>query len=260
MNTMDDEKEVLNRYRLISSRKIVYVGRFFHCLRVERLTKSFLFSKSWIDSSSNGDLPPDFHNNKHKIMMDIMRIDDCVEKKKGRRVLNSFARTNLFMEKYFGKNYKEEHNGTLFFVPDTSNRDDFNYNGYIKNFKRVLDDHSNKVDNYRKNYPQCKACVLFICDESNNYIQLTEKTVIKDGELSGPIKVHNQFLDKRFLDVIRNTKADYVIWFGYYKLLFINSREVKQPLVCIYDVKHMNKKEIEYDSQKMFMLTEEMRR
>ena len=32
--------------------------------------------KQWIDTSAKNELPPDFYNDKLKLMMDVMRIDD----------------------------------------------------------------------------------------------------------------------------------------------------------------------------------------
>ena len=76
MITLDDEELIWNIYKNTPSYKVKYFGNFFSCMRIYILTRSKLFSKSWINSSSKADLPPDFHNNKHKIMMEFMRVDD----------------------------------------------------------------------------------------------------------------------------------------------------------------------------------------
>ncbi len=81
MHTFDDEKIIIDTYKkAIKNSQIKYIGSFFRCFRIKKLTKSFLFSKSWINSSAKSDMPPDFHNNKHHLMMEVMRVDDCLNK------------------------------------------------------------------------------------------------------------------------------------------------------------------------------------
>lgn len=254
---MDDERFIIDIFRFLPSSKIKYLGRPLNCLRIERLIRSRFFSKSWIDSSSKSDPPPDFHSEKHKIMMDVMRIDDCVNERNNKNVMNSFQRAGVFMRKHFGTDYKFKYNASLFFNANTKNNKDFNFKGYFENFKRVLENHSNKVSNYRKNYPKCKTCVLFVCDESNNYIQLTDKTKIMNGQPYGEIRPHFYYDDKKFLDVIKNVDADYVVWFGCYKLLFVNEKKARLFNACIYDVKHIKYDGINYDHSKMFKVTNE---
>ena len=219
------------------------------------LTKCFLFSRSWVDSSSKSDPPPDFYNDKHKIMMDVMRIDDCASKKAN----NSFARESITMEKLAGKDYKERLNGTLYFLADTRNNKEFNIYGYQKNFARVLSKHSNNIENYRNNHPKCKTCVLFVFDESNDYIQLTDNTKLVNGSPHGEIIIHQHFVDKKMIDVIKKTEADFIIWMTRHKSLYINNKRIRMPQACIYDVKHFKQKGVEYDYQKMYKVTEEVK-
>ena len=104
VNSFNKESFIIENFRMIPSYKIKYNGRFFHCFRVERLIKSILFSRSWIDSSSKSDPPPDFHNEKHHIMMEIMRVDDGAG---GKHSPNSFERKEKYMQKHYGKDYKK---------------------------------------------------------------------------------------------------------------------------------------------------------
>ena len=239
LKTMDEESVILERFRMISSFRIKFLGRFFHCLSVERLIKSPLFSKSWVDSSSKSDPPPDFHNDKHHTMMEFMRIDDSTEEIDGRKVNNSFAHERLYMKKHAGYDYKKKLSTCeLFFLSDTSNDAEFNFKGYVKNFERVLLNHSEKADSYHLNYPKCKTLVLFVCDESNAYYEASRDTK----------RLHLCFYDKKFIEIIKECKADYVVWFTLYKSVSKgNGKEMKLPLACIYDVKHIKEKGYDYD-------------
>ena len=242
--TFDNESFIFEMFRHIPPSRIKYSGRYFHCLRIELLLKSFLFKKSWIDSSK--DSIPDFHNDKHHIMMEIMRIDDCVNEIDGRHVPSSFERAGKYMSRHFGHNYKNDlKTCTLFFNANTRNNKHFNFKGYYQNFKRVLLDHSNNVDVYRKNYPKCKTCVLFIFDESNAYYQ---ESPFKSQNPNKKNLVHTCFLDKQFIDVIKQCKSDYVVWFTYNKtILNSKGKPIKQPLACIYEVKNTKHKVYDFE-------------
>ncbi|MCQ2802932.1 MAG: hypothetical protein MJ225_04635 [Bacilli bacterium] len=88
--------------------------------------------------------------------MEVMRIDDCINEKNGKKIVNSFQRANQKMKQMFGKNYKKQQNGTLLFIPDTRDNSEYNFEGYYSNFKRIILNHSNKIKDYRKNYPIVK--------------------------------------------------------------------------------------------------------
>ena len=256
METMDNECFIIENFKLIPSRKIAYFGNFFHCFRVETLIKSPMFSKSWIDTSSKSGTPPDFHNNKHRIMMDVMRIDDCINERNGNHVANSFQKENNYMKNHMGKNYKKKHNASLYFIADTKNNDDYNFIGYLNNFERVLMNHSNKVNSYKNNYPKCKNCILFVCDESNVYVQLTDKDDLKRKNPINKFYPHNCFIDSKFLNIIKNVNAEYVVWMGRWKSLLINGKQIKMPQAAIYETKHLNIKGFEYDHDLMFKVVE----
>lgn len=261
METFDEEKVVFENYKNIPSSKIKYNGRFFHCLHIEKLTRSFFFNNSWINSSGKNDLPPDFHNDKHQIMLEVMRIDDCVNELNGKHVSNSFEKANVFMKNVAGRDYKKTLNGTLIFIPDTRNSNDFNFNGYLTNFEKVIRGHSEKVAKYRLNYPKCKTIVFLVCDESNNYIQVLDKNDLEREDekdvFINRFYPHYQFDDARFIDIIKKCSADYLIWFGRFKSLYINNKEINYPRVCIYDIKHIKRNGLTYNHDLMFKVKEE---
>lgn len=160
IKTFDDEGYVLENYRLIPSRKIKYICNYFRCYKIEKLTKSILFSKSWINSSSKDVPPPDFHNDRHHIMMEMMKIDDCVNNLNGEHVKNSFERESDILKSGLGKDYKKNHqNDIAIIIHDTSNTDEFNYSSYFDNFVRTINKHSSKIDKYKENF------IIFTCSD-----------------------------------------------------------------------------------------------
>ena len=63
-------------------------------------------------------------------MMDVMRIDDCVNEKNGKKIANAFQKENAYMRKLMGKECRNKYNASLYFVPNTFNNEDFNFTGY----------------------------------------------------------------------------------------------------------------------------------
>ena len=255
METFDSELFLLENYRMLSSSDFAYIGNFFRCSRIKRITKSIFYKKSWTNSSSKTDPPPDFYNKKHKIMMEIMRVDDCADIADANHADNSFKKANTFLKKSFGKDYKKIHKASVYFIPDTSDSKKFNFLGYFNSFKRVVLNHSAKVNNYRNNHPECRDLIFFIFDESNHYVQVSEEEYLLKEKSDNPqfekAIVHGWYNDESFIKIIKQSKADYVIWVGWHKTIFVNDKEIKQPKVCIYDVKNIKNYGIEYNHKLM---------
>ena len=165
------------------------------------------------------------------------------------------------MKNVAGRDYKKTLNGTLVFIPDTRNSNDFNFKGYLTNFEKVIRGHSEKVTKYRLNYPKCKTIVFLVCDESNNYIQVLDKNDLEREDekdvFINRFYPHYQFDDARFIDIIKKCSADYLIWLGRFKSLYINNKEINYPRVCIYDIKHIKRNGLTYNHDLMFKVKEE---
>ena len=140
-------------------------------------------------------------------------------------------------------------------MPNTTNSNEFNYSGYINNFRQVLKKHSEKIPSYRSNHPECKELIFMVFDESNSYIQVSKKEdlskLIDDKAKFKNAILHHWYNDSQFVEIIKNCKADYVIWVGFYKTLLIDDKKAKQPLICICDVKNFSAKTIEFNDELM---------
>ena len=252
MKTFNDEDFLLENYKMMSASRIVYVGNYFRCHRIQRLTRWFIYKNSWINNSSEKDPPPDFYNEKHHLMMEVMRIDDGVNKLKGKKVANSFEKENACLVKYFGNDYRTVRDDLSVYVNiDTSDSKRFNFNGYRKCFERVVSKHSKKASLYRSNHPTCKDLIFFISDESNCYAQLINKeksqNKCKTNYRYKDAIVHGWYEDRFFLDIIKASQADYAIWVCWHKeIIKGKKRAIKLPLICIYDVKNIKNYGKEY--------------
>ena len=128
---------------------------------------------------------------------------------------------------------------------------DHNYIFYVNNFRRVVGKHIEKIENYKKNHIGYQL-VLLVFDESSPYIEKTNEYDVasKPGQIirGNP---HIWWLDKNMIYILKNSNADYVIWFTPYK--YIKSiGQVRLPKVVIYNTKKIPyKKLITYNVNKM---------
>ena len=260
MKTLDNESELLERYRSFSIFDIKCIGNIFSCLKIAILSLSKVFRNSWINSSeSKNEIPPDYHNDKYHIMMEMMRIDDCIGTLNNEHVPNAFEKESIFCRKAFGKNYKKVNNGiTLVFVPNTDDPTRYTYGAYLSNFEEVLLKHANKIEKYKSNYPKCKKIIFFISDESNEFCETTnfaDKVKIEKGMDGVLVRWHIPYMDKKFIEIIKKCKCDYIIWIQYYK----NRRRMFKllvPRIVIIDVKHLKLKGIDYEEKFMAKIKE----
>ena len=176
--------------------------------------------------------------------MEVMRIDDSICEPRGKQVINSFKKENACLRAYFGNDFKNKRDDISVYVnTDTSDSNVFNFNGYLKTFKRVVLEHSRRAPLYHKNHRECDDLIFLIFDESNCYVQVAkEDDLLKEGntdlQLTNAI-FHGWYNDKLFIDILKDCKADYVIWVGWNKRITIKNKELKTPLICIYDIKNI---------------------
>ncbi|MBQ4123400.1 hypothetical protein IJD44_06740 [bacterium] len=258
MRTLNDESLILEIFSDTKKSEVVHMGNIFRCSKIYYSLTSFLFRRSWKNSSGKDDPPPDFYNNKKKLMMDVMRIDDCAFVDAKGKVQNKTLQRESFIHKKL--NLPERKDLTLFVVGDSGLRgeEDHNFKRYFSNFERVFKKHEEKLDLYKKNHPGFKT-IFFIMDESSAYMEVYFDEDIKKKRVKGietMARPHIYCCDKRFVDIIKNSKVDYVIWFAPYKLMEVKGiGTFPLPKCAIYDVKNIKDKYlIEYDEKKVISI------
>lgn len=263
MQTFNNESMILEMFRNVKSKEILPLGNFLKCKWIYCALTGAFNRKEWINSSGKNDPPPDFYDNKHKLMMDVMRIDDTTFKnKKGKLVDLTRQKEEKLLKSYLGDNYRNERDDIHCFVVASSGlptNEDHNFERYYKNFERVFKEHENKLDLYQANHPGFKT-IFFICDESCAYTEVSniddKNRERNEGSITPNCKPHLFCLDKKFVKIIKESKVDYVIWYAPWKLL----RHVKNnkleifplPKCAIFDIKNLtDKKLIEYNHELM---------
>ena len=133
---------------------------------------------------------------------------------------------------------------------DLPSDEDHNYKYYLENFKRIVNKHNDKIENYKRNHPKFKS-IFFAFDESSGYINTKRKQNTRMVGQEVKAKIHFWFMDKEFLNIIKELKIDYFIWYAPYKY-YIGINPKILPKVCIYNLKEINKINlIEYDMDTM---------
>lgn len=256
LNRLDKEERIIEEFQMLDTNE---VGLFPKNSRIVKIFNSINNAKQWqkwIDTSAKNDLPPDFYNEKMKLMMDVMRIDDhAYIDEKGRVINRHNERESKLIEELISKNeiFKEiAKKGNLLIAPDSGLRgyEDHNYDFYVNNFNRVVSKHIKKIEKYKKNHPGFKI-IFFVFDESSPYVKcFDEKRPQKIGEAIFA-QPHFWWFDNNMLKVIKNSEIDYLIWMCSYKY-FKAEVELNLPKAIIYDIKKFNYKDcINYENKDM---------
>lgn len=72
----DNENTIISDFQRFKKSDIEFLTISIKTLRLYNSIHNIRNWKIWIDSSGKNDLPPDYYNEKRKLMMDVMRIDD----------------------------------------------------------------------------------------------------------------------------------------------------------------------------------------
>jgi len=237
MNHYDDEENVINYLQFTPFSRICFIKpraetfKFFLSLKSERKFKN------WINSSGKDALPPDFYSKKYKFMLEVMRTDDYREGYNSPNALESKRVKEVEdMLRANGTRSLKEANIKLLIIPDMSKASENGYGLYVENFKRIVEKHIKKIDNYRKNHPGYKLGFL-IFDEAPAYFKPLDKGIKpKAGEaISG--WPHLYFKDKNLVDSFCNADVDFIIWITPFKDLPGNIHFL--PKICVFDMKRI---------------------
>jgi hypothetical protein len=259
MNMFNDENKIIEYFQTDVSNSSVYFP-----VQTESAIKSFEavhieanWSK-WTDSSSKTAPPPDFFCDEMRLMMEVMRVDDHSFENKNGKIVNPALSHESEMHKEL------QDSGILEVFPNVTNvisngltelptKEDHNYGFYKKNFKRVISGHGGKLATYNANHPTFKL-MFFVLDESSAYLQ-SDSEDIANGEILAGSQIeghlHSFWADSYFVQIIRQSSADYVIWYAPYKLINTDDGMLSLPKACVYDVKALDMKTIEYNENLM---------
>ena len=255
----DNEKDVIESFQAVSANSILLLPEVTE--ELEDILLSILTEKGWkdwIDSSGKADLPPDFYNDKLKIMMDVMKVDDHgFISGKGKTVNPLRQRESEVMRELQDKGILSIFPNAKIFLnvnTDLPTEEDHNYRYYRDNFTRTVQSHIQKINNYKNNHPGYKV-VFFVFDESSVYFETFNKNKdTKKGEITKG-KTHFWFADSSFVKAFKDSAVDFLIWYTPYKhceaFLVGSDERLCLPEAVVFDNRVANMDLIEYKEEFM---------
>lgn len=207
----------------------------------------------WVDSSQRSDVPPDFYNDNLKLMMEVMRIDDHADKhgKKNLTLSREGKMLRELEESELQKSFPNVEQVSILADSGLPTNEDHNFTRYRDNFARVVKKHSIKVSSYRKNHEGYKL-IFFIFDEtSGSYLKVNKKSRLSKGQIvmGSP---HIFWADEDMVKEIKNSGADYVIWFKPFSYVeTVGNAMPALPQIVIYDINNMKLSTESYDVDHM---------
>jgi hypothetical protein len=255
MNLFDDENIIIEHFQRINDTEVFFPHPDDETVLLYRSIHETEEWSNWIYSAGKDDPPPDYYNEKMLVMMDVMRVDDhAFLNEKGKVVNPTNAKESKLRKEldesgileYFS-NCKEVFISAKTVLPT---EEDHNYRFYNKNFVRVVTEHARKLDLYKRNHPGYKT-VFFVMDESSAYFRIYDKLIKPEEGKCVKGAPHLFFYDKSFIEMIKNTPIDYLIWYAPFKLLRTNDGIFTLPQAVIYNIHEMDFEDIEYDQSEM---------
>ena len=240
MNYFDKEERIINFFQTLKRHEVYIYPKNIKTFKLYKLIHSKKLWKNWINTSGKSDPPPDYYNNSNKMMIDVMRIDDHsfvndtgntinLHNRRESEIISELSKKNPAL-----KEAADE--GRILIIPDSGLRgdQDHNYDYYVHNFKRVIGKHIEKIPLYQQYHPDFKT-IFFVFDESSPYmVSLDGKRPTEVGELfyADP---HFWWADANMLNVLKNSKVDYLIWFSPFKH-FDSVEKFEMCKAIIYDL------------------------
>lgn len=236
----DNEINIINDFRDCRDEDICLLNK-----DSETLLQIIRDEETWHQSNGKADPPPDFYSNAHRLMMEVMRIDDHAYMGDNGKTINPHIRKENKTYKEIQR-YLKEHNiafsGDILVntVTDLPTEEDHSYDKYTANFQRVLGKHDSSYELYVRNHNDYKL-IYFILDESSPYMELdNQDDRLAVAGKTVKARVHLPFLDKSFISVLKNTKADYFVWYMPFKH-FNSEEKVVLPQAVIYSKDDLKK-------------------
>lgn len=199
---------------------------------------------NWHYSAGKADPPPDYYNDSLHIMMDVMRVDDHSYLSDKGKLINP---TNIKESKIQNElkklgvlnTFPNAKNIVVNAITDLPTNEDHNYNFYLSSFSRVINKHLKSIPIYKENHPNYKT-IFLILDESSGYISCkdeNEKNALINNE-GGKAIPHCCYLDSNFIDILKESQIDYLIWFCPYK--WWSSGKVDFPMIATLNINRID--------------------
>ena len=244
MNYLDDENNIIQMLQCVLTSDIWLMTE--DNSEKEIIESLLLEDKfvNWHYSAGKADPPPDYYNDSLHVMMDVMRVDDHSHLSDKGKLINP---TNIKESKIQNElkklgvlnTFPNAKNIVVNAITDLPTDEDHNYNFYFASFSRVICKHLKSIPLYKENHPNYKT-IFLVLDESSGYVQCEneDKKRAFINNQNGEARVHNCFLDFDFIQTLKDSDLDYLIWFCPYK--WWSTNEAVLPQVAILNINRIN--------------------
>jgi len=245
--TFDDEEKIIKHFQECgceNEKPLLWppsksVKRIFNLIHNENNWKQ------WTNNSGKNAPPPDFYNDKAKLMLEIMRVDDHeqIDAKNGKVTNPDLAHESELYKELVGK-VPQHCNLHIISRTQLPSKQDHNYTFYRNGFVRIIEKHKKKIPLYKKNHPN-KKIIFFIEDHSSFYVETDAATATAEPYVNMPAcgRPHLFCGDEGFIKCVLNSDIDYLIWHAPYKV-FTSIAGIVEPIpphIVVIDVKAMVK-------------------
>ena len=132
MNFFDDESKIIECLQDVQLNKVFLSNDIAAVKEIFASIHDTEEWKLWSNSSGKSDPPPDFYNDKLKVMMDVMRIDDHAFENKNGKIVNPTNQQESMIQKEIRKsgmldNFPNVKDVMVTAVTDLPTAEDHNY-------------------------------------------------------------------------------------------------------------------------------------
>ena len=252
MGRYDNENVIISEARSVPAEKTCFLTKSpFERQLYRAVIKEW---PKWTINNGHDNIPPDYFSCDHKLMFDVMRINDSesvITTKRGKDLLynpvKSKERSMLHEVQSFAKELSLNISIDNIFVngePDGNYDAIHRYKFYHEQAQRVFLSHIESIPLCRSLHPNYKMG-FFVVDETESYIEHANPVdAWKPFDAQKPYLVsaipHIPFQDVRFVEPLMTGDIDFIIWYMPYKLL----RECFTPLPMLTFIDWSNRDKI----------------
>lgn len=242
MGRLDNEENIIkDMHEVPRSNTALLTSSKFEKMLVSAIMKEW---PKWTTNNGHSSEPPDFFSRDHKLMFDVMRINDSettTTTKRGKVVYyNPILKKERDYIREIQKSFPNVSEDNIFVnaAPDGDYDKTHNYQNYYKHAQKVFSAHIERIPRCRELHPGSRMGFL-VMDETESYLQ--HKDIMDAAAPYDMNKVyqvlsvpHIPFVDERFMRCLFEADLEFVIWFMPYK--HNEKMEVQPPVLCFIDL------------------------
>ncbi len=219
----ENEIDILEDISHYENKEICLVTQ--SALEEEILNSLRCYSEFYDNNSGHECLPPDFVSSNNSFMFDVMRINDSEKRKSNNPVMRREREIQREIQDAFQGTNLPQHALSNGLVINAMTEEDYdqahNYPQYLKQFRRVVEQHISKIEGCRERHLGQRMGFL-IFDETDIYMEYANAEDAKKPWIVGDKvmirRLHVPFLDKNFMEVLEAKGVDFLIWALPYKV------------------------------------------